>query len=117
MSFPQTSPRKRPWLSLLLAAAALACSGSDAGRAGRNPTPAPVEEQFGEDEDISIRVRASLLDDPSVKAYGIEVVTRERVVYLTGSVETEAERARAVRLARETAGVKDVQSSLFIRQG
>jgi hyperosmotically inducible protein len=76
-----------------------------------------VDEQYGVDEDISIRVQASLLDDPSVKAYGIEVTTRERVVYLTGSVETEAERTRAVRLARQTSGVKDVQATLFLRQG
>ena len=95
----------------------MACSGSDAGRAGKNPITAPPAEEFGEDEDISIRVRASLLDDPDVKAYGIEVTTRERIVYLTGSVESEGERSRAVQLARETAGVKDVQSSLFLRQG
>jgi hyperosmotically inducible protein len=117
VSFPRILPQKWPWLSLLLAAAALACSGSDAGRAGNHSAPVPLEEQFGEDDDISNRVQARLLDDPSVKAYGIEVTTRERVVYLTGSVETEAERARAVRLARETAGVKDVQSTLFVRQG
>jgi hyperosmotically inducible protein len=113
---PTTAPRKWPWLSLLLAAIAVACSGSDAGRGGKVPATSHAQE-LGEDEEISIRVQASLLDDPAVKAYGIDVNTREGIVYLTGSVGTDEERTRAVQLARETAGVKDVRSSLFLRQG
>jgi hyperosmotically inducible protein len=64
-----------------------------------------------------MKVKAKLLDDPSVKGLKIDVDTREGVVYLTGSVATSQVRDQAIKLARETEGVKDVQANLDVARG
>jgi hyperosmotically inducible protein len=67
-----------------------------------------------DDAGITMKVKAKLLDDPAVKGLQIDVDTREGVVYLTGSVRSENEKEQAIRLAKETEGVRDVQANLSI---
>jgi hyperosmotically inducible protein len=62
-----------------------------------------------DDAGITMRVKARLLDDPTVKGMKIDVDTRDGVVFLTGSVTSDAARKQAVELARTTEGVKDVK--------
>jgi osmotically-inducible protein OsmY len=50
-----------------------------------------------------------------VKASAINIDSANGVVTLTGTVGSEAERTRAVQLARETAGVKSVNDRLVVR--
>ena len=59
-------------------------------------------------------VKSKLLSDDLVKGLQIDVDTRVGVVYLTGNVGSDAERDQAVKLARETEGVKDVQANLTV---
>ena len=47
----------------------------------------------------------------------IEVDTRDGVVFLTGTVGSEKEQDQAIKLARETKGVRDVQANLTIGKG
>ena len=54
--------------------------------------------------------------DDMVKARTINVDTTGSVVTLTGTVESNQERERAVRLARETAGVTNVVDKLQVKQ-
>jgi hyperosmotically inducible protein len=70
-----------------------------------------------DDAGITLSVKSRLLSDDLVKGLGIDVDTRGGVVYLTGSVATEAEKERAVQLARETEGVTDVQANLTVEGG
>ncbi|HVQ35353.1 MAG TPA: BON domain-containing protein [Candidatus Bathyarchaeia archaeon] len=70
-----------------------------------------------DDASITMKVKAKLLDDPAVKGLKIDVDTREGVVYLTGSVATSQVRDQAIKLARETEGVKDVQANLDVTTG
>jgi osmotically-inducible protein OsmY len=58
-----------------------------------------------------------LRDDPIVQKRDIDVDTREGVVFLTGTVESVSERSIAIRLARETPGVRDVEANLRIGEG
>jgi len=81
---------------------------------GNAPDPGRTIGVTIDDADMTIRVKGRLLEDPLVKGLRIDVDTRDGVVYLTGSVSTEAEKEKAVRLARETTGVKDVQANLTI---
>jgi hyperosmotically inducible protein len=67
-----------------------------------------------DDTDTTMRVKTKLLDDPLVKGLKIDVDTRDGVVYLTGSVSSENEKDQAIKLARETKGVKDVQANLTV---
>jgi osmotically-inducible protein OsmY len=66
------------------------------------------------DAGITTKVKAKLAADDTVKAYQIDVDTREKVVTLKGTVENEAARTQAVRLARETEGVVRVEDSVVV---
>jgi osmotically-inducible protein OsmY len=52
--------------------------------------------------------------DDTVPARTINVSTRDHVVTVSGHVRTEAERTRALQLARETAGVTRVVDHLTL---
>ena len=80
--------------ALALAAAAIACSSTDAG--------------------ITTSVKSKFAADDTVKAYEIDVTTNRGVVILQGDVDSAAAKEAAVRIARETEGVKDVVDELII---
>jgi len=84
---------------------------------GDAPDPGRTVGVAIDDAGITMRVKERLLGDPVVKGLQIDVDTREGVVYLTGSVGTEHEKEQAIKLARETEGVKDVQPNLKVGQG
>lgn len=67
-----------------------------------------------DDAGLTMSVKSKLLADDMVKGLHIDVDTRAGVVYLTGNVGSDAERDQAVKLARETEGVKDVQANLTV---
>jgi hyperosmotically inducible periplasmic protein len=83
-------------LAVLLFAAgfAVACGQSDAG--------------------ITTSVKSKLAADDTVKAYEIDVDTSNRVVTLTGEVETSAAKEQAIKLARDTEGVRNVIDRLQV---
>jgi len=64
---------------------------------------------------LTAKIKAKMALDDSVKALGINVDTADGVVTLTGTVHSQAERTRAVQLARETDGVTSVNDRLTIR--
>jgi hyperosmotically inducible protein len=69
------------------------------------------------DAGVTTAVKSKLAADDTVKAYRIDVDTKDRVVTLKGDVDTEAARARAVELARATNGVRDVVDGLTVAPG
>ena len=87
-------------------------------REGSGSGDAPdTDRTIGEtvtDTGITMSVKTRLLDDPQVKGLRIDVDTRDGVVYLTGSVGSDAERQKAVQITKDTKGVRDVQSNLTI---
>ena len=72
----------------------VACSQSDAG--------------------ITTAVKSKLAADDTVKAYKVDVDTENKVVTLSGEVDTEAQRTHAVMIARNTDGVADVVDQLRV---
>lgn len=64
---------------------------------------------------ITSAVKTKLLADPDVSGLRIDVDTRDRVVTLTGTVRTQAEKSKAIRLAREVDGVRDVTDRLTVQ--
>jgi len=64
-----------------------------------------------DDAGITMRVKARLLSDPAVKGLKIDVDTRDGVVFLTGSMLSDAEGKLAIELARATEGVKGVEAN------
>src|SRR6266550_8885923 len=84
--------------AILISAASLAfsvaCSQSDAG--------------------ITTAVKAKMAADDTVKASEINVDTHNRVVTLNGTVGSQAEKERAMLIARNTNGVTSVVDDLVI---
>ena len=81
-------------LSAVVLAFTVACSQSDAG--------------------ITTAVKSKLAADDMVKAYQVDVDTQNKVVTLSGDVETSAQRDHAVMIARNTDGVSEVIDRLRV---
>ena len=68
-----------------------------------------------EDGALTAKIKSKMALDDHVKARSIDIDTVDGVVRLTGTVESQQERERAVRLARETQGVKDVRDGILVQ--
>jgi len=84
-------------LAAALAALTIACAKTDPG--------------------ITTAVKSKLAADDTVKAYKIDVDTKDHVVTLTGTVDSSAAKDRAVTLARTTEGVNNVIDNLTVAPG
>lgn len=73
----------------------------------------PASEQMS-DATITSKVKAKYVGDADVKAFDISVNTEEGVVYLTGRVETQAQKEEAERIAWNTEGVKQVVNHIKV---
>jgi hyperosmotically inducible protein len=67
------------------------------------------------DVGVTTAVKTRLAADDTVKAYQIDVDTREKVVTLSGSVSTVAEKTQAVAVARGTGGVVNVVDNITVK--
>lgn|SRR5687768_2290110 len=101
-------------LSALLVA--IAMSGSMLVGCNTAPTQQPAAEAI-DDGVVTAKVKAKLIEDPVTKAHRINVETFKGTVQLSGFVETEKARTRALQLAKETAGVKNVKDAMEVRRG
>jgi hyperosmotically inducible protein len=77
-------------------------------------TVAAHAESALEDGRLTTKIKAKMALDDAVHAGAINVDTTNRVVTLSGRVSSQAERQRAVQLARETAGVTSVVDHLRV---
>jgi osmotically-inducible protein OsmY len=72
---------------------------------------------FIDDSVITTKVKSSFVADSMVSALDISVETTQGVVNLTGIVNNEQERQRAIQIAQETDGVKKVDArNLFVKR-
>ena len=68
------------------------------------------------DAGITTAVKSKLAADDTVKAYQVDVDTSNKVVTLSGDVETMAQKEHAVTIARNTDGVTDVIDRLRVNR-
>jgi len=66
---------------------------------------------------ITTTVKTKLAADSHVKASEINVDTRNAVVTLTGNVDSQEAKSRAIQLARDTKGVREVKDMIAVRTG
>ena len=64
---------------------------------------------------ITAKIKASMATDSTVKASEIQVGTDHKVVTLTGNLNSQAEKDRALEIARSTSGVANVVDMLSVR--
>lgn len=72
-------------------------------------------EQMAADAALTAKIKSKMALDDNVGAIDINIDTRGSVVTLRGTVSSQDELQRAVRLARETDGVTSVVDQLLIR--
>ena len=108
-------------LSALIAAGMAGCATYSSGdattsrqlaAAGEAPQRGPI--QTSSDAIINGKVKAALAADDLVKARNINVDTIRGVVQLNGNVNSAAEKAQAIRLARDVSGVVEVKDNLKV---
>jgi osmotically-inducible protein OsmY len=79
----------------------------------------PSQQSAGEAVDdgvVTAKVKAKLIEDPVTKAHQINVDTFKGTVQLSGFVESDQARTRALQLARDVDGVKQVKDALQVRK-
>ena len=80
----------------------------------------PALEKTGEfidDSTITTKVKSIFLTDPVVKGLSISVSTSNGVVSLTGIVDSDREKQRAILLVKGVGGVKEVDDrNLFVKR-
>ncbi len=85
----------------LLVATLVGCAGG--------PTTSSTGEYI-DDSTITTKIKSSFVADRMVSAFDINVKTFRRVVNLSGFVNTEAQKERAIAIARGTSGVDKVEA-------
>jgi hyperosmotically inducible protein len=68
------------------------------------------------DAGITTKVKTKMAADTTVKAYEINVDTRNHVVTLSGDVDTSAAKEQAIQIARGTEGVTDVIDQIHVKE-
>jgi hyperosmotically inducible protein len=104
---------------------AVATTGVDAARAReigvqvkeRTSEAAQQTRRALNDGGLTAKIKAKMALDDAVKALNLDVDTSGAVVTVSGRVRTDAERERALRLARETDGVTNVVDRIQVQAG
>ena len=92
----------------LVAAAAVGCA--------ETPTRESTG-QYVDDSAITTKVKTALLKADDVSSINISVETYKGVVQLSGFVNSQAEKARAEKIAAGVSGVKRVEDRMSVKPG
>ncbi len=71
--------------------------------------------EYIDDTVITTKVKAAVLDEPSLKSAEINVETFKGVVQLSGFVSSEADINKAVEVARSVEGVTSVKNDMRLK--
>ena len=99
--------------SLLAIALTLAAGGTAAGCASAGT--GETTSHYITDSVLTTKVECALRDDTAVKACAVTVATLDRVVHLSGFVDTSAQHYAAGRDVWTVSGVRDLQNDLLVR--
>jgi osmotically-inducible protein OsmY len=102
----------RRWL-VGAVAALLVAAGACERRADPSQT-ADTTKPGRSDAAVTVSVQAKYFADATVKGHRIDVDTEDGVVTLNGTVESDAQKARAVQLAQQVDGVSRVEDRLRV---
>jgi osmotically-inducible protein OsmY len=100
-------------IAAVLAAGAAGCSSTD--EQGSAERAGATAGRVMDDSVVTGKVKAALVADPVTKAHQISVETFQGTVQLSGFVDSNEAKSRAMEIARNTEGVKDVKNSLQVR--
>jgi hyperosmotically inducible protein len=95
---------------VLAALLGIAVGGCTSTPSGEQPTGEVIDDGV-----VTAKVKAALVEDPLTKAHQINVETFKGKVQLSGFVESDQARNRALQLTRDVAGVKNVKDAMEVR--
>jgi hyperosmotically inducible periplasmic protein len=93
-------------VALLLTVSVTAC----AAMSGRETTA-----EYVDDATITTKVKAAILDEPSLKSRQVSVETMQNAVQLSGFVDSAKTKSTAGEIARGVPGVRSVKNDLIVR--
>ncbi|MES2936208.1 MAG: BON domain-containing protein [Pseudomonadota bacterium] len=70
---------------------------------------------YVDDKSITLAIKAKMVEDKTVDAAAINVDTLNGAVALSGFAKSNAEKAQAEVIARNTKGVREVRNNLIVR--
>jgi osmotically-inducible protein OsmY len=68
-----------------------------------------------DDGTVTVKVKTALMTDPALKPAQISVGTKDGVVTLAGSVESQTLKERAAQIAQSVSGVQSVVDNLTVK--
>lgn len=71
--------------------------------------------EYVDDTVITTKVKAAILNEPTLKSAEINVETFKGVVQLSGFVSSQAAESKAVEVARTVGGVKSVKNDMRLK--
>lgn len=71
--------------------------------------------EYVDDSVITTKVKAAVMNEPSLKSAEINVETFKGVVQLSGFVRSQADINKAVEVARSVSGVKSVKNAMTLK--
>jgi osmotically-inducible protein OsmY len=77
---------------------------------------APASGTPVSDAGITAAVKTKLLTDPDTPGLKLDVDTKDQVVTISGTVETEAQKSEVLQIARNTDGVRGVNDQVTIQR-
>lgn len=102
-------------LSTTVLIAALGGGALLTGCSTGNPNTTKSAGEVVDDAWITTKVKASFVEDPTVRALAINVDTFKGVVQLSGFANTNAEIQRAAEIARSIKGVTSVKNDIRLK--
>lgn len=102
-------------VTALLSMPAIASAQESMPKTETDETPAVRAGEEVSDAWITTKVKTDLMATGDVPGTGIDVDTRDGVVTLTGTVESQAVADKAKSVARNIKGVKRVESKLTVQ--
>ncbi|RJG08036.1 BON domain-containing protein [Noviherbaspirillum cavernae] len=93
-------------------------AGQTTPPAGTAPSSAPAASAAASIDDsiITTKVKTALLADTDVKGSDISVETKQGEVMLGGSVQSQAQIDKALKIANAVDGVKSVDNKMLVKQ-
>lgn len=95
-------------------AATLGCA-STSSKEGASTSKKESTGEYLDDSVITTKVKAAVLNEPTLKSFEIKVVTYKGVVQLSGFVSSEANIEKAVEVARGVKGVNSVKNDMRLK--
>lgn len=98
-----------------LGSAGFALAQDDTTTANNNPVGQETTGQYVDSSALTVKVKAKLMADDTVKSLPITVNSYKGVVQLAGFVDDQQQIKQAIKVAKTVEGVKQVKDCLLIK--